>query len=534
MRDVVPPFIAAALYRATRCPWPPERRECERRQGRRARWVGPAILAATLLVCPAWAAPGKSSTALRIVSPPDCVDATGIIPELTAAPLNTTYMRVQHIGDPGSPELEHEVANVVTWSVGDATGFFPPDSSYPHSQRGFRDLGPPNPASAFQLWCNSAGFLINSRRFSHTQPLTLEGPSASVARDLVPAADVFRNWTSALTIDAQISVPYVDNESSPVIDGTAQVSFFYYARDMTTGIVFAHVIALFDNRAPGVNGTAGESISADAYTAFVVSPLRPTLFDGSAAQFVTVGPGSDQMRFRFQWPEKSYFQARIPYANFRAMLVRLQQDSLPAISTRPEDYRITSFGVLGEIFPGTGTDHEVALGASVTDLRLSEAYGDAAPVTVVEYYNAALDHYFISAREADIEALDSGRFGGWARTGEEFNASPLFKSGLQPVCRFYLPPDRGDSHFLSASRTECADVAARFPEFVLEDAEVMYMGMPDANGACPQGSPVFRLWNGRPDTNHRYTTMNSMKLQMLAAGWIAEGYGTDAVAMCTD
>jgi hypothetical protein len=45
---------------------------------------------------------------------------------------------------------------------------------------------------------------------------------------------------------------------------------------------------------------------------------------------------------------------------------------------RPEDYRVTSFGLLGEVFPGTGDAHEVALGASVTDLTLSEAYDDAA------------------------------------------------------------------------------------------------------------------------------------------------------------
>ena len=45
--------------------------------------------------------------------------------------------------------------------------------------------------------------------------------------------------------------------------------------------------------------------------------------------------------------------------------------TLPAISPRPEDYRITLFGVLGEVFPGTGRDYEVAIGAQVRDLRLS-------------------------------------------------------------------------------------------------------------------------------------------------------------------
>ena len=41
----------------------------------------------------------------------------------------------------------------------------------------------------------------------------------------------------------------------------------------------------------------------------------------------------------------------------------------------------------------------------------------AGTITVVEFYNAALDHYFMSPLAPDIDALDTGRFAGWARTG---------------------------------------------------------------------------------------------------------------------
>ena len=41
----------------------------------------------------------------------------------------------------------------------------------------------------------------------------------------------------------------------------------------------------------------------------------------------------------------------------------------------------------------------------------------AATVQVIEYYNSSQDHYFISSLPADIQALDSGQFQGWARTG---------------------------------------------------------------------------------------------------------------------
>ena len=40
----------------------------------------------------------------------------------------------------------------------------------------------------------------------------------------------------------------------------------------------------------------------------------------------------------------------------------------------------------------------------------------AAPLTAVEYYNATLDHYFVTASADEIAKLDAGVFAGWART----------------------------------------------------------------------------------------------------------------------
>jgi uncharacterized protein (DUF1800 family) len=156
-------------------------------------------------------------------------------------------------------------------------------------------------------------------------------------------------------------------------------------------------------------------------------------------------------------------------------------------------------------------------------------------VDVIEYYNATLDHYFISALPADITALDSGRFAGWARTGKKFGAYPSAAPGASPVCRFYLPPQNGDSHFYSASPGECDEVKAKFPSLVYESATVMYIGLPDAaTGACGTGLvPVYRLWNKRADSNHRYTTERTTRDAMIAKGYVPEGYGPDGVAMCS-
>ncbi len=64
-------------------------------------------------------------------------------------------------------------------------------------------------------------------------------------------------------------------------------------------------------------------------------------------------------------------------------------------------------------------------------------------VTVVEYYNAGLDHYFVTSLPLEIDALDRGVLAGWARTGAAFGAYAHATAGIAPVCRFYLPPRLG-------------------------------------------------------------------------------------------
>src|SRR3954468_1460321 len=48
----------------------------------------------------------------------------------------------------------------------------------------------------------------------------------------------------------------------------------------------------------------------------------------------------------------------------------------------------------------------------------------APPATpmVVEYYNASLDHYFITGIAQEIADLDNGVHRGWVRTGQTFKA----------------------------------------------------------------------------------------------------------------
>jgi len=170
-----------------------------------------------------------------------------------------------------------------------------------------------------------------------------------------------------------------------------------------------------------------------------------------------------------------------------------------------------------------------------TAFALPDTTSASVKTAVIEFYNAALDHYFMTALQSEIDALDAGQPAGWMRTGLTFNAYPQTTGNANPVCRLYLPPAYGDSHFYSASPAECADVSSRFPFFRSESAAVFYIALPDpASGACATGTAaVYRVWNKRADTNHRYTTSPVVRDRMIAAGWVAEGYGSDAVIMCS-
>lgn len=166
------------------------------------------------------------------------------------------------------------------------------------------------------------------------------------------------------------------------------------------------------------------------------------------------------------------------------------------------------------------------------------------PVSSVEFFNAQLDHYFQSSLAPDIDALDSGRIAGWTRTGEALKVLPAPASTpapFVPVCRFLIPPVHGDSHFFSAWDVECnriLQLAATDPNYsgyVQETASAFHAVLPDlATGACPPGTrPVNRLWNGRVDSNHRFVVSAAIRAQMIARGYVPEGFGTEGVAMCT-
>jgi hypothetical protein len=114
-------------------------------------------------------------------------------------------------------------------------------------------------------------------------------------------------------------------------------------------------------------------------------------------------------------------------------------------------------------------------------------------------------------------------------------ATPV--AGASPVCRFYGVPEAGlDTHFYSALPFECDALPRKFAGWKEETDNAFGVWLPDPQtGQCPAMSvPIYRSWNTRGDSNHRYTTDPAVQQQMIARGYDAEGSGPGPlyVAMC--
>lgn len=189
---------------------------------------------------------------------------------------------------------------------------------------------------------------------------------------------------------------------------------------------------------------------------------------------------------------------------------------------------------------GAGVDVTVTTSAADVDANLAipgvwgiGATGAAQSVQLVEYYNASLDHYFITWAPDEIAKLDDASvLKGWARTGRTMRTYKTAQARTSPVCRFYIPPGLGDSHFFGRGTAECEETAQKNPALVLEDSQFMHMFLP-SEGVCPANTlRVHRVFSHRPDANHRYLTDKLTREQMAARGWLVEGDGPDQVVMC--
>ena len=173
-------------------------------------------------------------------------------------------------------------------------------------------------------------------------------------------------------------------------------------------------------------------------------------------------------------------------------------------------------------------------GVNVCMFVLTILLSTMAQATVVEFYNANLDNYFVTADADEAAAIGRGSAGpGWIRTGNTFNSG-----GSTFVCRFYGSTLGPNSHFYTANPKECAylksiyNPTAKSWKYESNDFLTTYPDPNKSSQDCPAKTvPVYRAYNKGfergIDSNHRITTSSSALGEVINRGWSYEG-----VVMC--
>ena len=163
-------------------------------------------------------------------------------------------------------------------------------------------------------------------------------------------------------------------------------------------------------------------------------------------------------------------------------------------------------------------------------------------VTLVEYYHAGLNYYFMTSRDNEKALLDA--VPAWARTGATFPMLAYPEPAVSGNVRFFFDKvaksgTRG-SHFYTISSSDVAALTAlnptnaATPQKPQNEGVDSYAYRPNGTGVsatCGAGQvPVYRLFRGSKfpdDPNHRFTTSLSIYNQFVAQNWDGEG-----VAFC--
>ncbi|QJR15934.1 hypothetical protein [Usitatibacter palustris] len=245
------------------------------------------------------------------------------------------------------------------------------------------------------------------------------------------------------------------------------------------------------------------------------------------------------------WDNKLSLQYGVPASDSRiqSMIAAVQNPaSNPALydrMQRPTGINATSSSMTLTYDPiqepselGNRLQQDSQLAAPFSSITpLSTGCGTAvqtAPVLrLVEYYNGALNRYYLSANGDEMGWLDAGGGGGgWSRTGQIWSthapAQPVCNQpAYQPVFQFYSAERH--AHYYTLSPQECGWLRTN-------NGGWSYVATPF--GALPPTctgdatTPISMFYNPQ-DPSHRYSSNILISESMRAQGW--QGYG---VQMC--
>ena len=181
----------------------------------------------------------------------------------------------------------------------------------------------------------------------------------------------------------------------------------------------------------------------------------------------------------------------------------------------------------------TGSGAPAAIEYQVTVIDPDAAAPGPEAVDVVEFYNASLDHYFITwgPARSRISTPDARPRAGRA---------PARRSGLHVAAGRHVPRlPLSTSRPARATRTSSA---AAPPSATRPVSRIRLRARrAELHAPVPAGrrasvrrarSPFYRVFSNRADANHRYMIDAAMRDQMVARGWLAEGDGPNLVVMC--
>lgn len=159
----------------------------------------------------------------------------------------------------------------------------------------------------------------------------------------------------------------------------------------------------------------------------------------------------------------------------------------------------------------------------------SAAHAAEPAASIVEFFNAPFNKYFITASPADWAVLDQHASIGWKRTGVTFSAYTQGQDAAAlPVCRYFAPAVA--SHFFSVSKADC-DLLAVTPGFVYEG--IAWYATPPIAGTCVSGtSSLYRTFNNGSNTNNGPANHRYFNDYSFYQSYAVKGYALEGLAMC--
>lgn len=300
-----------------------------------------------------WFSQPENITTLGGTYGPRIWGADGIAPPAN----NRPYLVVRSMGDPGTAERAGQASNPVTQAIGNYTGFYP-TGTVTDWQRGYYDyLG----ANGFQMQGTTAGIMINSYSFTHTQGVQGGGPNVDLMIAYSqPYASPWATSTSELTLQASYKVPWINNAAG---QGIGYVGMAVRLLDVSIGKTISYGAALFDTRPDGVgNGT--EFVDDDTYVDFVSSPIKPT------SAYITKSPYSTGYLNVNTFSTYQFVRFHISRANLIRGMQCMNQEKGTNHSLNPADYRLVAASIGQEVIVTEGRN--ISMGSSIQDFSVFE------------------------------------------------------------------------------------------------------------------------------------------------------------------